>query len=80
MSDFDAVKRPMREVMMGLRNDIKITVCSECLTASCWLAEFMCDKSRDASTVQKTVGELRALKLEHPDNWSKLLRAEKGMI
>jgi len=42
-----------------------VTVCSECLTASCWNGEFYCDKYISAGTVEKTVDELRELKLEH---------------
>jgi len=30
---------------MKLKDDDKIVVCAECLQASCWLGEFMCDKS-----------------------------------
>lgn len=47
-----------------------VTVCDECLTASCWHGEFMCDASKNAGIVEKTVGELNALKYEHPDNYS----------
>ena len=47
-----------------------IEVCSECLMASCWYHEFMCDNSWGAGTVLKTKKELRKLKREHSDNWS----------
>jgi hypothetical protein len=58
-----------------------VTVCSRCLTASCWHGEYMCNDARDAGVVQKTRGELDALRLEHPDNYSdaKLL-AVCGML
>lgn len=46
-----------------------ITVCGECLTASCWQGIFMCDEARNAGTVQKTREELRKLGLEHPSYW-----------
>lgn len=46
-----------------------ITVCSECLQASCWQGEFYCDNARTAGTVEKTRAELEALALEHPHYW-----------
>lgn len=48
----------------------KVTVCSNCLTASCWHAVFMCDASRMASTVERTVAELDAMGREHPSNYT----------
>jgi len=59
---------------MPLKDDDIITVCSECLQASCWHGEFMCDEARDAGITQKTVRELKELNLEHPDNWVKQAR------
>lgn len=47
----------------------KVTVCAECLQASCWQGVFMCQKSKNANIVEKTVAELRALGREHPDYW-----------
>ena len=47
----------------------RVTVCAECLTASCWNYEFVCEKYREAGTVEKTVAELMALGREHSDNW-----------
>ena len=47
----------------------KITVCDKCLTASCWQGLFMCDDSKFAGTVQKTLEELKELNLEHPSYW-----------
>ena len=46
-----------------------ITVCDHCLTASCWQAIFMCNESRNAGTLKKSVTELKKLKLEHPSYW-----------
>lgn len=46
-----------------------VTVCDKCLQASCWNGEFMCQESRDAGVVEKTIPELMVLGLEHPDNW-----------
>lgn len=52
-----------------LGDDRLVTVCSECLKASCWQGHFMCDASRGAGTVDKPISELRTLRLEHPDYW-----------
>lgn len=46
-----------------------ITVCDNCLMASCWQNIFCCDKYKTAGTVQKHVSELRKLKREHPSYW-----------
>lgn len=46
-----------------------ITVCDKCLQASCWQGIFMCDEAQFAGTVEKTIDELKALNLEHPDYW-----------
>ena len=53
-----------------------ITVCSECLTAACWLSEFICENYFTAGVVQKTRAELRELDRESPDYWDKLRIAE----
>lgn len=47
----------------------KITVCDKCLTASCWQGLFMCDDSKFAGTVEKTIDELKELNLEHSSYW-----------
>lgn len=47
----------------------KITVCDKCLTASCWQGLFMCDDSKFAGTVEKTIDELKKLNLEHSSYW-----------
>jgi hypothetical protein len=46
-----------------------VTVCDNCLQASCWHGEFMCDASKFAGTVEKPLSELQALGLEHPHYW-----------
>lgn len=51
--------------------DREITVCDNCLRASCWQGIFMCEKSRNAGTIEKTVGELHDLSLENPEYWFK---------
>jgi hypothetical protein len=51
--------------------DRRITVCDQCLQASCWLGIFMCQESKFAGTCEKTVRELRALGRESPDYWFK---------
>lgn len=55
---------------MSKNKDKLIIVCAECLTASCWYGEFMCDKAGTAKTKQMMASELEKLALEHPDNWS----------
>lgn len=50
-------------------DDDLITVCSECLQASCWQAILFCEKADSAGVVQKTRRELKALNLEHPSYW-----------
>jgi len=54
---------------MKLPETMRITVCSECLQASCWHSQFYCDKYKTAGTVDKTVKELRAMNLEHESYW-----------
>lgn len=46
-----------------------VTVCSECFMASCWKGIFMCNDARDAGTVEKTIKELEAINVEHPNYW-----------
>lgn len=48
----------------------KVTVCGKCYTASCWHGVFMCDASRTAPTVERTVAELDSMGREHPSNYS----------
>lgn len=48
----------------------KVTVCSRCLTASCWHGVFMCDDSKTAGTVERTVAELDALGREHSSHYT----------
>lgn len=50
-------------------NKKKVVVCSKCLTAACWQGKFLCQFSRNAGTIEKTVEELVKLDLEHPDYW-----------
>lgn len=51
-------------------NTRMVTVCSECLKASCWHGEFLCERSRAANIVRRTVGQLRDLNREHPEQYS----------
>ena len=50
-------------------NDCMITVCAECLQASCWQGAFMCDDFMEAGTTEKSVKELKELNFEHSDYW-----------
>lgn len=52
-----------------MSEDVKVTVCSVCLCASCWQGLFMCDYASSAGTTEKTRAELEALDLEHPRFW-----------
>jgi epoxyqueuosine reductase QueG len=47
-----------------------VTVCDACLTASCWQGIFMCQSSRNAGIIEKSITELEALGLEHSDYWT----------
>lgn len=44
-----------------------VTVCDLCFRASCWKGKLMCEYSKQAGTVEKTVVELDELGLEHRD-------------
>ena len=47
----------------------KVTVCDKCLKASCWQGVYMCNDTRNAGTVEKTIKELKKLKLENSSYW-----------
>ena len=68
-----AKRVPYRDMWAGGRGAVSedrlVTVCSECLRASCWLGSFYCEKYRQAGTVQKSVRVLRELSREHEDYW-----------
>ena len=57
------------EISPNFENKI-IQVCAKCLDAACYHGEFLCDEARNASTVKKTVRELRKLAHEHEEHWS----------
>jgi hypothetical protein len=46
-----------------------VTVCSECLCASCWQGVFLCHKSGAAGTMDLDVRYLAARALESPEWW-----------
>ena len=50
-------------------HDYKVTVCDNCLQASCWQGEFMCEGSREAGTTDLPISELKKLGYEHPFYW-----------
>lgn len=50
--------------------DYYVTVCDQCLTASCWHGVFMCQESKDAGTKKLLASELLRLGLESPDYFS----------
>lgn len=51
--------------------DESITVCDQCFMTTCWQGIFMCDKSRNAGTVERSRKELRVLNKEHESYWEK---------
>jgi hypothetical protein len=59
----------MKTHAKGATDQTVVIVCDSCLRACCWQGIFYCDDYRIAGTTQKTVAELRALGLEHPDYW-----------
>jgi len=46
-----------------------ITVCDKCLRACCWQGIFMCDDAHDAGTTERTIEQLKKMRLESPDYW-----------
>lgn len=62
----------MRELDAGrLPDNFMVTVCDACLMACCWHGEFMCDKAGGAGTKDLPVAELRRLRRESEDYWSR---------
>jgi len=55
--------------MSDISEDQEVIVCDSCLTASCWMGEFMCEDSKNAGIATFTVRDLKKMNLEHPDNW-----------
>lgn len=49
----------------------EVLVCDKCFRACCWYGEFMCDEAVGAGLCVLTVGDLRKLKLEHSEYWTK---------
>lgn len=49
--------------------DPLVTVCSECLRASCWLGHLMCELAHHAGTVERHASELRKLGYESDIYW-----------
>lgn len=47
-----------------------VLVCGSCFRAVCWHGEMMCDDAKGAGLITLTVGELKVMDQEHPDNWS----------
>jgi hypothetical protein len=46
-----------------------VTVCDQCLQASCWQGEFYCQEYKTAGTKQMTRKELAKLGRENSDYW-----------
>lgn len=52
-----------------MNEDDLITVCDNCLCASCWQGEFYCENYKSAGTTQKTRRELRERGMEDEHYW-----------
>jgi hypothetical protein len=55
---------------MADKRDYMVTVCKECLRASCWHWEFPCDKAQTADLVERKASDLAKLDKEHADHYS----------
>lgn len=55
---------------MSDTKDREVVVCDACLQASCWHGEFYCSQAKQAGITTRTVAELDAMGLEHPDHYS----------
>ncbi len=54
-----------------LKPEWTITVCANCLCATCWQGEFYCDNFRGAGTKQISISTARKLNRENPCYWLK---------
>lgn len=67
-----------------LKDDDVIIVCDRCLRSACWRGIFMCDESASASTVERTIAQLRIHQEfgeateEHEDYWREALRESRS--
>ena len=52
-----------------MKDSDKIIVCDKCLRSCCVQGIFMCDDAIKAGIIEKTVGELKKLGLEHASYW-----------
>ena len=53
-------------------DDYYVTVCADCLRASCWHAEEFCSEAYWAGETTLLASHLRTLGLERPDNYSRM--------
>ncbi|MFW9879538.1 MAG: hypothetical protein ACFFG0_41205 [Candidatus Thorarchaeota archaeon] len=63
---------------MNTENDYFVEVCDNCLRASCWHGDFMCEDAQNVGTKIMKASELRELSIEHESNFSrqKLLKVQ----
>lgn len=54
-----------------MTDDYLVTVCSECLRASCWHYDAPCADAIRASTIERRASDLRKLNLESPSHYSR---------
>jgi len=55
----------------------QITVCGNCLRASCWQGIFYCDQYKNAGTIGMPISKLKEMALEDPSYWSEEDEDEK---
>ncbi len=75
MNMIEAIKE---EEAMSNPNDMKVTVCDNCLCASCLQGVFFCEKYIIAGIKEMTVEELINLNREHPDYWQAVEPKERS--
>lgn len=61
----------LREYYLPSKDERAVTVCDQCLRASCWQGQMMCERARGAGTVRKSIEQLQELGLEHQSWWAK---------
>lgn len=54
-----------------MKRDYWVTVCAECLQASCWQGEFYCQRAKSADTMRVRASYLRKARREHPSYYTR---------
>lgn len=66
--ELDKLRNPYCKECKELHEQL-VTVCDQCLKASCWQGEFFCDDYQTAGTFEVQVKVLRELAREHCSYW-----------